>query len=423
VRRFFLVLHAVTLAAALVSGLSLSFALELVGAALGHTPSLAARLGAGGVLALASWLALFGRVELARWDRPVSRARRLLFEEPYWVLWAGGLAALVLDVPALVLAGALSLGGVAVPLGSLFVATWLTGLALAFWGVVLRRRLVRTRVLELTVGELPPALDGFRIAHLSDLHFGLFHPREHALRLARTVTRAEVDLVALTGDYLTSGTRFHDVAGAFVGALRARHGVVASLGNHDYFDVDDLVARLGEAGARVLRNQGLVLEHEGARLGVAATDDLWTKRADVGATLASLPVDVPRVVLAHDPELFDALAEGGAALVLSGHTHWGQVGVPWLAERWSLGRLGHRYNGGLYRRGRATLWVHPGVGATGVPIRFGVAPEVTLIVLRAPLGAAPGATATPRGVDSRDSRARSARALARSRLARSISPS
>lgn len=383
VRRFFLVLHAVTVCAALVAGLSLSFALELVGGVVGHTPSLAACLGAGGLLALATWLALFGRIELARWDRPVSRARRLALEEPYWVLWAGGLAALLLDVPALTLAGALSLAGVAVPVGAVLAATWALGLCLAFWGVALRRRLVKTRTLEITLDALPPALDGFRIAHLSDLHFGLFHPREHALRLARAVTRADADLVALTGDYLTSGTRFHDVAGAFVAALRARHGVVASLGNHDYFDVDDLVATLGRAGARVLRNEGFVLEHAGARLGVAATDDLWTKRADVDKTLASLPSDVPRVVLAHDPELFDALADGGAALVLSGHTHWGQVGVPWLAERWSLGRLGHRYHAGLHRRGPSTLWVHPGVGATGVPIRFGVAPELTMLVLRA----------------------------------------
>ena len=83
------------------------------------------------------------------------------------------------------------------------------------------------------------------------------------------------------------------------------------------------------------------------------------------------------VLLAHDPERFDAAADAGASLVLSGHTHGGQVAMPFVARWVSLSGLAHRYNMGFYRRGRSVLYVHPGLGTTGPPMRLGAAPEVT----------------------------------------------
>ena len=88
------------------------------------------------------------------------------------------------------------------------------------------------------------------------------------------------------------------------------------------------------------------------------------------------------IALAHDPALFPALAAGGAALTLSGHTHWGQVAVPFLATRYNLSSLSHRYHAGLYRIGAATLYVHPGLGTTGPPVRLGAPPEITVLRLR-----------------------------------------
>jgi predicted MPP superfamily phosphohydrolase len=88
------------------------------------------------------------------------------------------------------------------------------------------------------------------------------------------------------------------------------------------------------------------------------------------------------MALAHDPQLFPSLARGGVSLVLSGHTHWGQIAFPFLAERINLSRLSYRYTAGLYRDGDATLYVSPGLGTTGPPIRLGAPPEITVLRLR-----------------------------------------
>jgi predicted MPP superfamily phosphohydrolase len=132
-----------------------------------------------------------------------------------------------------------------------------------------------------------------------------------------------------------------------------------------------------------MRNAGLVIERDGAKLWLAAIDDTWTRRDDLAAAMRGRPDGIPVILLAHDPSRFDAAVEAGADLVLSGHTHGGQVAVPFLYRWLSLSRLAHKYNVGFYRRGRATLYVHPGLGTTGPPIRLGVAPEVTILVLRA----------------------------------------
>jgi hypothetical protein len=95
------------------------------------------------------------------------------------------------------------------------------------------------------------------------------------------------------------------------------------------------------------------------------------------------PEGVPTILMAHDPGRFDEAVKHGAELVLSGHTHGGQIAFPFLAKRLSLSSLAHKYNMGFYTSGRSTLYVHPGLGTTGPPIRIGAAPEVTLLILRA----------------------------------------
>ena len=156
------------------------------------------------------------------------------------------------------------------------------------------------------------------------------------------------------------------------------------MGNHDYFggDGEPLMSLLHRAGARVMRNDGDVLERGDGRVFLAAIDDTWTRRADLERALRDRPSDVPTILLAHDPDEFRAAAKRGVDLVLSGHTHGGQVAVPFFARRYNLSKLSHHYHLGLYRRGKSTLYVHPGLGTTGPPVRFGVAPAIVEITLR-----------------------------------------
>src|SRR5690606_18724147 len=110
-------------------------------------------------------------------------------------------------------------------------------------------------------------------------------------------------------------------------------------------------------------------------------DDTWTRRADVERTMRGVGGGRPAVVLAHDPKLFPELARRGADVVLAGHTHWGQVALPFAPTRLNLGQLAYRLTAGEHRDGDATLVISPGLGTTGPPLRFGAPPEITVVRL------------------------------------------
>jgi predicted MPP superfamily phosphohydrolase len=241
--------------------------------------------------------------------------------------------------------------------------------------VRLRRRVVR-------VEGLPPALDGYRIGHLSDVHCGPHTPARRVARWVRRLNAQQLDLVAVTGDLITHGEEYVGPVSQALGGLEARDGVFACMGNHDYFtDGERFVRELRGAGLKVLRNEGVVLERSGAPLYLAGADDTWTDRDDVAAALAARPRGAPAVLLAHDPDLFPEAAARGVDLTLSGHTHGGQLGVPGVG-RLSLARLVTPFAAGLYRRGRSWLYVSRGAGTTGPPVRLGAPPELAVITLR-----------------------------------------
>jgi hypothetical protein len=329
-----------------------------------------------------------GRMPRAVMDRPIPTWKRLLVEEPYFAHWCAAFACTPLFAPGLVMLALASIAGLSelslAAVGTVALAAYATGLALAVWGVVVRRRWVRVREIEIALDDLPKAFDGYRVAHLSDLHIGSHCPRSRAEGWVARVNRLDVDLAVLTGDYVSSGVAFHEDIARVLVAIRAKDGTVAVMGNHDYFgDGEPLIGLLRKGGVRVLRNERMSLERNGERVTLAGVDDTWTRRANISKTLDGHHPGEPLVVLAHDPKLFPELARRGAALVLSGHTHWGQVAVPFLSTRYNFSRLSYRYHSGIYREGGSTLYIHPGLGTTGPPIRLGVAPEITVLRLRA----------------------------------------
>lgn len=399
-RRFWLFLHGLTALSQVPFAIGLHFALTALGAP--GWLAVAAAVAAGALLALLIRVPIRRAVA----DRHHGGPARMLAEELYYVHWCAGIGAVVLFAVGLVglaaawaargavdtamaSAGAAAPAGPAASVGALAAGCYGVTLCLALYGVLVRRRWVRVRELEVSIPGLPEAFDGYRIAQLSDLHVGSMCPRERVEGWVRRTNALEPDLVALTGDYVTSGVAFHeDIAGA-LGQLRARDGVAAVMGNHDYFgDGEPLVELLRAAGIRVLRNEHTVLTRGDARLTLAGVDDVWTRRADVARTVAGRDPSIPMVVLAHDPALFPRFAARGAALVLSGHTHWGQVAGPLRMRRFNLARLAFRFHADVYREGDATLYVHPGMGTTGPPVRLGAPPEIAVIRLRRAEGTA-----------------------------------
>lgn len=247
-----------------------------------------------------------------------------------------------------------------------------------------RRRLDYRRIPEITshriaLRRLPASMNGLRVVQLSDIHYGLYIPRRNVERAVEMANRLKPDLVALTGDFVTHSADYVAPVAEILGGLRAPLGVFAVLGNHDYRPGADYVAaRLRSHGIRVLRNSHARVERDGRALWLAGVDDLWFD-CDLPRALRGVPAAAPRLLLCHNPAIILQAALHGVDLVLSGHTHGGQVNLPGLAPL--LART--RFLSGWDRLHQTHIYVNRGLGKSIVPFRIGCPPEIAVFQLHA----------------------------------------
>lgn len=237
---------------------------------------------------------------------------------------------------------------------------------------------------EVRIPGLDPRHDGVRIAQLSDIHVGRMTPREHIRAAIDAANAAAPDLIVMTGDYVCWKRSEAELCKEQLGGLRAKR-VLAVLGNHDYFTWGAGVRGALEAnGYEVLRNRTTIADVNGAPLAIVGVDDPVTRHDDLDAAFAGAPARTTRVVLVHSPDSGPAIAERGAQLILSGHTHGGQMYVRGITDR-IMKRAGLNYRRGTYALGETQMYVTPGVGFSGVTRRFGEGTdaEVALLTLRA----------------------------------------
>lgn len=238
-------------------------------------------------------------------------------------------------------------------------------------------------------GALPGAFEGFKIAHVSDLHNAVFG-RENE-KLLSLIRAAEPDIIAITGDLIDSRHTDIDSALAFVEAAAEIAPVYYVTGNHESrLDFDAIEPRLIAAGARVLRNEAEYIEHGGERIRLAGIDDPsfirtgGTAEERAAAELEQLGDGggTFTVLLAHRPELVEVYAEYGAGLVLSGHAHGGQVRLPLLGGLYAPGQgLLPEYDSGLYSLGETQMVVSRGLGNSVAPLRVNNRPELVIVTL------------------------------------------
>jgi len=251
-----------------------------------------------------------------------------------------------------------------------------------------RPQLVRQ---ELALPRWPAALDGYKIAVLSDFHYDPVFS-VHPLRAAIPVVNGlRPDLIALTGDFVThasfGGNRRKaayaaEPCASFLRQMKAPHGLWAVMGNHDAITDPKLVTSiLQSTGIRVLDNQSTPVEHAGARFWLSGVDDVLKGNSDLNAALANVPKGEPTILLAHEPDYADFVARYPVDLQLSGHSHGGQVRLPFLPPFYEP-PLAQKYIAGLFRVGPLTLYTNRGIGTIGLPIRFDCPPEITLLTLR-----------------------------------------
>jgi predicted MPP superfamily phosphohydrolase len=229
--------------------------------------------------------------------------------------------------------------------------------------------------------------EGLRIAVLSDLHVGAPHRDLASLQELVSITNKQTpDLVVILGDLVIQGV----VGGRFVppepiakelARLRAPLGVVAVLGNHDWwFDGERVRRALSTEGITVLNDQNFRVTHKDRSFWLMGLDDLWTRGNHLKATLASIRDDDPIIALAHNPDIFPEMPPR-VTLTLAGHTHGGQVNFPIIGRPIVPSRFDQRFAYGLIEENGRKLFVTGGVGTSILPIRFRVKPEVVILTM------------------------------------------
>lgn len=234
---------------------------------------------------------------------------------------------------------------------------------------------------QLRLPRLPLALDGLRVLHISDVHAT---PRTDPTdTIMARAERVRPDLVAVTGD-LVSGWRGLPRARRLLRRLASRWPTYVVLGNADHWadSTRREIPRWSETGAVLLVNEGLAFARDSAEIWVAGVDDPYRFRDNPRRALAAAPPGAFRLLLAHSPEIIQRPEALHSDLILSGHTHGGQVRLPLVGALITRTRLGRRLSRGLFRLNGTVLIISSGVGATRLGVRFWCPPEMTLWILR-----------------------------------------
>ena len=257
---------------------------------------------------------------------------------------------------------------------------------------------IATRHFEVTwrtfpLRDLPPALVGLRIVQLSDIHHGPWIPIQHVRTIVRTANDLAPDVILLTGDYVHRSAAYITPVVNELAKLRATIGIVGVLGNHDWWEDGPLMqrefARIGipliDNSRRFVTPQRQIVEHGTEGLCLAGVGDLYTDTQRYDAALGDVPPDMPRLLLSHNPDVSEdpalAVQRYRIDLMLSGHTHGGQIYVPGIGSPIVPSQFGQKYARGLVQGPVCPVFISRGLGHTVLPVRIGVRPEMAVMEL------------------------------------------
>lgn len=323
------------------------------------------------------------------WLIPMGMLARFFVRREYLadrITWAGSLTMGLFSsllVLTLLRDVALLMNGSA---GFVFISALLVpilALLMTLIGFVNARRLPRVVDIDIPLANLPPALAGFTIVQLSDIHVSATIRAKYVRAIVERVNSLDADLVAITGDVVDGSVRQLADHTQPLADLVSRHGTFLVTGNHEYYSgAGEWVEEFRRIGLHCLMNEHVVLQHDGAPLLVAGVTDYsaqafdLAQKSDPTIALRGAPDGILRLLLAHQPRSADAAESAGFDLQLSGHTHGGQF-WPWN----HFVRLQQPYTAGLHRLGKLWVYTSRGTGYWGPPKRFGAPSEITRIRL------------------------------------------
>ncbi len=239
---------------------------------------------------------------------------------------------------------------------------------------------------DIVIPNLPDDFHGFTIAQLSDIHHSPYLSLEHLSEAVTETNALQPDVIVLTGDYVTHTARYVEPCAECLGRLRARFGVFAVLGNHDVWVGASAVTQAFERhGIPVLHNTNLPLYIGGRFIYLCGLGDTTTRNHDLVAALKGTRRRDVRILLSHNPNIIKEASLAECALVLSGHTHGGQVKLPVIGAPISYNRHGKQYTRGWAQMKKTQIYVNRGLGTIFLPIRYQCPPEISLLrLLRTP---------------------------------------
>ncbi len=258
------------------------------------------------------------------------------------------------------------------------------GLGMLGFGCAVRQSVEVSRI-DLKLNDLPPGFDGLTIAQLTDIHHGFYTGLDYIHRCVEIVNSLQPDIVALTGDFTYGGKKYVGPCAEVLRGLRARVGVYAVLGNHDYYvGASSVATALKTAGCSMLIDERDRLELRGEKLWLAGTDDLYYGTTDIKKLLSDIPREATRIVLAHNPDFIEEFAakDQRVDLMISGHTHGGQIRFPMAGAPHVTSAYGQQYIIGLNRKDNIQIYTSRGIGTVLLPTRVDCPPEIVLLTLR-----------------------------------------
>lgn len=264
-------------------------------------------------------------------------------------------------------------------------AIGLAGLAVggAVDALAVEPRWVRLTRPVVRIPSLGRAWDGVRIAHLTDLHVGRLIGLDYVRKVVKLTLAESPDVIVLTGDYVSRTPAITPEYAAALKDLRAPLGQFAVLGNHDHWtDLARVQAMLKSAGISLLTNTHVLLRKNGDTLCLAGVGDLWEDKQRIERALGGVADEVPRILLSHNPDYAETMpASPRVDLMLCGHTHGGQVKIP-FGPRPQLPIVYTKYAAGLNRGPHCPVYTSVGLGMVGIPVRFNCRPELPIITLK-----------------------------------------
>ena len=237
---------------------------------------------------------------------------------------------------------------------------------------------------EFVLSRLPVVFEGYKVIHISDVHLGHWMTLERMLDHVARINALQPDAVVITGDFVTYlRPEVPNEITTFLRALDAQDGVFACLGNHDHWTDSAIVSEaIRDGDANLLVNTNTFIEREGERLYFAGVDDVWEQQHDLERALADIEDNACILLLAHEPDFADDVAQGGrVSLQFSGHSHGGQVRLPIFGAP-ILPPYAKNYDSGAYTVDTLQLYVNRGLGLISPRIRINCMAEITEITLR-----------------------------------------